>query len=313
MMIIGQENVHTSVYESMLCCLKAVIPSVFPFMILSNIISEILTLKENGVAAIFFHKLFGVSSQAVPLIVIGAIAGFPTGAAMCRNLYEKGKISAQEAEYLLSFCTNSGLSLAVGLAGVTVLGSIKSGIVIYIIQIISSLLVGIILKEKHALRLREEAYCIDTKTSFGETIVDSVKKAVKGTAYICGFVTFFSIIAEMVCRYLPEGLIFPAKAVLEITGELSELKDTPRAISFVIANGLLSWSGISAHMQVRSVTHGLKLNKYYLGKVIHMAVSMFLAYPVATSGAVNTFREKIVITNREEGAADGHTAKASPA
>lgn len=85
------------------------IPALLPFMILSGLLIG-LELSDSF-AALFspvLRPLFRLSDSCLYCVIIGFLCGFPMGARVCAQSYERGKLSRQEATLLLSFCNNIG-------------------------------------------------------------------------------------------------------------------------------------------------------------------------------------------------------------
>ena len=55
---------------------------------------------------LFFKVVFGLSPGGAYVFLLGLLTGYPMGAKLTADLYYAGKISRQEAEYLLTFCNN---------------------------------------------------------------------------------------------------------------------------------------------------------------------------------------------------------------
>lgn len=298
MTILNYRVVQAAAKEAVSLCLYSVVPSIFPFMILSFIITKSGGGKSVGKPfAFLFKKLFGVGESCAAAIILGLTAGFPIGAVCCHGLYKSGEISKEDAEYLLSFCSNSGISFIFGVLGGSVFGNIKIGLLIFLIQTASSFLVGILLKKR-----RKTPFVPQTENenniAFSELITGAVKSAVVNLAYICGYIIFFAILTQILLVYLPQSFAFGLKSVFELTGAAYKLKLFPQKTAFVLACGLLSWSGICVHMQVRSVTEGLSLKPYFIGKLIHMASSMLMSSLIPLNEYIGTYRENITVTYR---------------
>ena len=85
------------------------IPSLLPFMILSGIMVR-LNLTERIAGAVYpvAAPLFRVRKNVVYCMALGFLCGFPMGAKVTADLYERNRITRREAEYLLAFCNNIG-------------------------------------------------------------------------------------------------------------------------------------------------------------------------------------------------------------
>lgn len=96
-------------YTGLILWFRKMIPTLFPFMILSGIMVR-MNLTE-GFARFFhplFHKIWGTSPNGSYVILMGMLCGFPMGARVVGELCQTGKLSEKEGAYLLSFCNNIG-------------------------------------------------------------------------------------------------------------------------------------------------------------------------------------------------------------
>lgn len=85
------------------------IPTLFPFMVISGILVHMDLVKPLCKPFTkLFSVLFGVNAHGTFCIIVGFLCGFPMGAKVIAQLYNKGDLSLKEAEYLLSFCNNIG-------------------------------------------------------------------------------------------------------------------------------------------------------------------------------------------------------------
>ena len=88
--------------------LNVLVPSLLPFLILSNFIL-LANLCPYVCQFLYpiFRPLFGVSRAGCFPVLIGMISGFPVGAKNCADLVKNGQITRLEGQYLLSFVNNA--------------------------------------------------------------------------------------------------------------------------------------------------------------------------------------------------------------
>lgn len=85
------------------------IPSLLPFMILSGIMIRLkLTEKMAGVLYPVIGPVYRVQRNIVYCMGLGFLCGFPMGAKVTADLYERDMLTRREAQYLLAFCNNIG-------------------------------------------------------------------------------------------------------------------------------------------------------------------------------------------------------------
>lgn len=89
--------------------LRKMVPALLPFMILSGIMIRLkLTEKMAGVLHPVIGPVYRVRKNVVYCMALGFLCGFPMGARVTADLYERDMLTRREAEYLLAFCNNIG-------------------------------------------------------------------------------------------------------------------------------------------------------------------------------------------------------------
>ncbi len=88
---------------------QKMIPALLPFMILSGILIRMnLSDRFAKLFAPLLRPVFRLSDSCLYVIVIGFLCGFPMGARVTAESYERGKLDRREAALLLAFCNNIG-------------------------------------------------------------------------------------------------------------------------------------------------------------------------------------------------------------
>ncbi|MCM1558003.1 MAG: hypothetical protein NC123_00445 [Butyrivibrio sp.] len=88
---------------------RKMVPALLPFMILSGIMIRLkLTEKMAGVLYPVAGPVYRVRKNVVYCMALGFLCGFPMGARVTADLYERDMLTRREAEYLLAFCNNIG-------------------------------------------------------------------------------------------------------------------------------------------------------------------------------------------------------------
>lgn len=94
--------------SGLLLWFNRVLPTLLPFMILSNLLIRTqavnLIVKLTGPV---LGPLFGVSGYGSFAVVTGFLCGYPMGSKTATDLLKAGHITLSEARYLLSFCNNA--------------------------------------------------------------------------------------------------------------------------------------------------------------------------------------------------------------
>ncbi len=261
-------------------CVSSVVPSLFPFMIISELIVSCgMGQKISRVLSPFTKKLFGVGEAGACAFLLGTLCGFPVGARSAASMYDKGEISSRELGRILTFCNNPGPAFVISSVGVSLLHRQNLGMIIYACVIISSLIVGIFSR----LFLKEE---IGKALPFDDTRPPVMKgfdaqmftSAVSSSAHsmlaVCAYVVFFSTVVGCVGELIePIGAPKIISVLLFGFFELSSGAVNAAALDSLLLSSIscalfCGWSGLSVHFQVMSVTsgRGVSFKPYLLGK-----------------------------------------------
>ena len=279
-LITNSSLVIKSVRESLAVCFSTVVPSLFPFMVLSSLFVTYTGNSTFKFMGIIFKKIFGISSPGVGAFICGIIAGYPIGAKSVCELYNGGKLTKSEAESLMAYCNNAGPLFVIGAVGTAMFNSFKVGIVLYTVHIICAFLSGIILKPYTSIKLNKAK-----KNPTNTSLTLSICQSVPSVCNVCGFIIFFGVISaltESVISAFPEGVKCIIHSSLELTNAIKYITKSslPTALKISFAAAAVGWSGLSVHMQVKSFVSrtDLSLKKYYTAKAFSSIMSALIVY-----------------------------------
>ncbi len=283
-------------------CGNVIIPSLFPFFVLSSFCMEIGLVQYLGrVLEPLMRPLFRVSGACASAFVLGIIGGYPVGAKTAIALYEKRMISRDEAERLLAFCNNCGPAFIFGVVGAGVFSSSAVGLLLYLIHILSSVLVGLLFRFRGSRTVSTgRAAPAEGAPTFSVAFTASVRSAMQSTLSICAFVLFFTVIIRLLVL---SGLLRGAAALLgtllapfggtdaaaeklligaiEMSSGVASLSGSAGSMStqLSLAAFILGWAGLCVHCQVLSFlgSSDLSVRTYLAGKLAHGAISAALA------------------------------------
>jgi len=264
-------------------CFSSVIPSLFPFMVLSSAFVGNIGGDSFKILSRITKGLFGISQYGTGAFLCGIMCGYPIGAKCTAELYRDGKISSSEAESLIAYSNNCGPLFVIGAVGLSMIGSYKTGAIIYFIHIIASVISAIILKPytytKH----------ISPSTDLkNRTVTECICESVTNISAVCGFVIFFAVINNLtgsLAEFLPGCVKGAILCFMEITNGINYVcNNIPNSqIKLALISLALGWSGLSVHMQVKNIIRGLELSmkKYYIVRIFNgffSAALTFLCY-----------------------------------
>ena len=281
-------------------CLEVILPSLFPFLVFSNLVIGMGYAEMLGQwAAPLMRRVFRVDGACAGVYLMGIIGGYPVGARAAIQTYEQGLCSKTECQRMLSFCNNSGPAFILGVVGTGIFSSSRAGLMLYLVHILASLTVGVCFRFYRSDELPGKARTLPRKEVRPAAVfVDAVRNGLSGIGSISAFVIFFAVAVNLlfasgllsrlshgIAQLLsPVGITEAAArrlltGIVEITSGLSSLRDAAESLNarLSMAAFLLGWAGISVHCQVLSFlgNSGISLLPYLCGKALHSIVSAF--------------------------------------
>lgn len=293
--------------DGLTLCMNVIIPSLFPFFVLSTLIVQLGLAKHFGkLLEPVMRPLFNVGGACSTAFVLGFVGGYPVGAKTVIALYEQGSCTKSEAERMLSFCNNSGPAFILGVVGAGVFSSSKIGLLLYLAHTTASVVIGFLFRfwgDSDKTRTTKNAINISAQ-KFTTAFTDSIKSAFQSTLNICGFVIFFTVIIKLLflSGFLPAlagliGAIFSPFGLdsvwaerlltgfIELSSGVWTLQQASGELtgSMAMAAFMLGWAGLSIHCQVLSFIggSGLSVRTYIFGKIMHGILSAMFVFLMA--------------------------------
>lgn len=249
------------------------IPSLFPFMVLSSYVSQ------SNIAEIiskFFEKpfnwFFKTSGYGIIPFILGFLGGYPVGAKTVVEFYENGKISQNDACRLLYWCINPSPAFAITAVGTFMLGNITSGLFIFISCLLSSLTLGFFTR----FISNNEIFEINTlqKANKENLFVKSVAKGSEGMFSVCGWVLTFCVLSAL-CGVLniPSTISTIINSVGEVTTGCKNAAAS--GLSLPVIAGILGFGGFAVICQCATYSAICKVHIKYLicSRLINSAIS----------------------------------------
>ncbi len=297
-------------------CMEVILPSLFPFLVVSNLIIGLGFAEAVGrIAAPVMRRVFRLNGSCASVFLMGIVGGYPVGARAAITTYEQGLCTKTECERMLSFCNNSGPAFVLGVVGTGVFADSRAGLLLYLSHVLASLTVGVLFRfYRRQEPLSRPRSLSRTPARPARVFVDAVRSGLAGVGNISAFVIFFAVAVNLlfasgVLGTLAQGIAAPLGhlgvnsagvermlvGAIEMTSGLTSLKGAEAGMNarLSMAAFLLGWAGISIHCQVLSFLgdSGLSLLPYLTGKLLHAVLSavytaLFLHFfPIAVSTA----------------------------
>lgn len=255
--------------EGMKLCLNVIVPTLLPILILTNTI-----IKSSS--RVFLETVFSPLARLLRLpkcaccaLILGLIGGYPTGAILSNELFNLHLIDNQTAKRLLrcGFC--GGVAFIITAVGTIHLNSTKTGIIIYTVNVLSSIIICIADGIIHPNTNKStQEYSIGSQ-SFCDALINSIECSTKSVAVMCGCIVFFSAICGLV-RIPPFAM-----PLIEITNGIFKFNGS---ISLPYLCFFLSFGGLCIHLQILNVikSTGIGYIDFFVHRVVGGLISYFL-------------------------------------
>ncbi len=284
--------VTVGVTEGLKICFSVILPSLFPFMVLSSYIVKSQALRGLYKFLSPVSKyVFKLPASTIPVIIMGLIGGFPVGAKMTSMLLERGEITKNQAIRLCLFAINGGPAFIITAVGANMLGNIRAGVVIFISICLSYIILGFAIsffgdKEEASSPITAEAQ--SPMAAFSASVNDGVQ----GIISICAWVVLFSGFSACISTLpLPEDIHSVLIALLEVTKGCSFVA---KEVGLPIITAIIAFGGLCVHCQIYGFikTVGVKYRIFFAVRVICSALASIIChlilkiFPVYISTAV---------------------------
>ena len=284
-MLILSKEISTYALEGLDLAVKLILPSVFPFLLITDVLITSIRAEKVTLLHRAFERIFRISGEGIATFFCGILCGFPVGAKMSAELYKNGIISKCECERLMSFCNNASPAYVIFVVGLALRENIRDGIFLYFTMIISAVISGFIIgikkeKQSNSCDINWQKY----------SFVNSIKHSCEVCINICAFITAFAIICGLIKKFIRNQLVCGAIiSLLEIGNAsryLSELCISHPLYSFVLTSFAVSFSGISVISQAAYIIgsqSNISIAKHVKYKLLQGFISAMISliiYPV---------------------------------
>lgn len=274
--------------EGLVLWFGSVLPTLLPFMILSNLLikTHAADLLVRVTGPLFSH-IFHISGHGSFAAVTGFLCGYPMGSKTAADLLMEGEISQDEAQYLLSFCNNASPIFIISYIVLQNLRQERLLIPSLVILMISPVLASFIFRpfyshyEKDFSKPSSSALRADAHED-GNLIDDCIMNGFEMITKVGGYIMLFSILTTFAkAAFSPEGILGNLLlSSLELTGGISLLCRSALSASetYFLCMVCTSFGGWCALAQTKCMISGtgLSIKPYIIQKLVTAMVTSLL-------------------------------------
>ena len=260
-------------------CATSVIPSLFPFMVISElIVKSPMSYKIGKLLKYPLKAIFDIGEASGCALILGTVCGFPIGTKTAISMYDTGLITKDELERLLCFCNNPSSAFIISAVGISLFGSKQIGTLLYACLILSSLTIGIFLNIFLPKRKKAPIQYAPTSPINDDTVsvfTSSVTSSATSMLTVCAYVVFFYALVGCISDDLsslgsPQIINSLVFGLFEMTSGISTAANLKLDQSLILCAIFTAWSGLSVHCQILTICsgRGLSFKKYFACKAI---------------------------------------------
>ncbi|MCI6847863.1 MAG: hypothetical protein MR835_03340 [Erysipelotrichaceae bacterium] len=284
-LLIKKEIIYDSVIYALNMWVNNLIPALFPFFIISDIlINYNITLYIPKIIKDFCKSIFNITDNMLSILFLSMISGFPSNARNTRIMYDNNLISLEEANHILIFSHFSNPIFVLTTVGVFFFNYESVGIILLIAHYLSNFILGFLCRGKIKISPNSKNnLCIEDK-SFGGVFIDAIRKAIDTILLICGIVVINLLLSSIVTNAFNFNVYNSVlvKGLFEITIGIDAISKIDLSLRFkmIITSCFLAFGGLSVHMQVYSqiVNTKIKYIYFFLGRIWQAILAGIITY-----------------------------------
>ena len=278
LLILESDGVRQSLLDGASLSIRVVIPSVFPFMVLSELISTTMGVSGGRISS-GIARFLGIPTAALPCVICGNIFGFPTGARGAEAVY--GDRDTEGKTRCTAIASNPSLAYIISGVGAGIYESVLVGALLYLIVLTATLICAIV------WRYKSNEYLFQIQNTRQKFILSkSIFSAGVSCLGITASISFFCALAFLIREVFCEPISTIATLLLEVSGAVNFLTsaDIGDELKLALTAFVLSFSGISAAVQCSAETNGkLSIGRFILIKLTEAIIAFILAILIFNS------------------------------
>lgn len=208
--IIYPERYVTSCLEGFAMWAECVLPSLFPFIVISLIFIKTGMADKASLPLKRVTGALNLPQNAAVCFLLSILSGYPAGSRMVAEFYENGALTADDCDKLAPLCSTSGPLFIIGSVGFKMFGDKTLGIKIFAVHAAAALIVTLVY-----CRFRKKSGYLPPKRVLndGNLLYDTFYGAIVSVAVAGGFIAFFYTVAQFLMDF---NVFFPLQCFFQL-------------------------------------------------------------------------------------------------
>ena len=231
-----------------------------PSLFLPMVLLKLLYVRQvfHHVSFPFVCSYFHINKETIPLLINTILLGFPLGSISIKEAYDRKQLQEKEAKRLLYTCCFASPSFILITCGVVCFHSITIGILLFISQLCSGLLLFRCTKSCQIEAL-PNTYPI---TSFPKQLATIMTESGLTLFLIGGYLLFFLTLTNLLSSLLPSFCVPILTLLSEFSTGIFYVTSLPYnpLLQQLLICFILSFAGFCVHMQIFSSVFPIKMS-----------------------------------------------------
>ncbi len=260
--IFNLDIVLLSTKQSCILFINKIFISIFPFIILSDILIYYdYHIFLKNIFGNFLSKIFNVDPNTSIIFILSMLTSSPTNAIYIKNMLDNKLINVETANKLLCFTYFPSISFVIGTIGIYMFNSFKIGLILWISILLNNILIGLYLRKD---KIESNNNYFNKKESLINTIKNSILKAINTSFIILGILIIFTTIINVIEKNININPIILSiiSSLLEMTSGITKASSLSinTIYKIIIIFFSLSFSGLSIILQSISILNEYNIN-----------------------------------------------------
>ncbi len=251
------QTVAVGVSMGVALCLQVLIPSLFIFLVLSELLQPLLQrLSPPKPLAWFCRHLLHIDPYFGYIFLLGMVGGYPIGVKLIADAHQKQMITKQDANFLLRFCIMTSPAFLISGVARVLWQNVWLGVLLYSIQVIVAIAIAFFTGLGRFVHCQSDVI-IKEPPPFSRTLVSATRNSTVQMGVICGFVLLFcGLFAFLDALPLSDTVLLFIKGLLEVTAGSQLTASLPVFFQPFAVVAFTAFGGLCVHMQLLALSGG---------------------------------------------------------
>ena len=254
--IINIDIVINSTKEASILFFNKVFISIFPFIILSEILIYYdYHIFLNKIFGNFLSKLFNIDKNSTIVFILSMLTSSPSNSIFIKDMLDNNLIDIKTANKIICYTYFPSISFIMGIS-LSIFKNLKIGLILWLNVLLNNIIIG--------LYLRKEKIIINNnikplkKDNLITILKESIIKGINTSTIILGNLIIFTILINIIDKYINCNITL----LLELTSSIIKISNMniTNEIKLLLIQFMLCFSSISIILQSITILNKYKFN-----------------------------------------------------